>query len=83
MTKKDPDFKNELIRKTKELIELDKDAHLDCKSLVKRMFINNYINKDKFDIISCIFDYIKENIFKKYLLYIFRVLEHNNFLLHY
>ena len=80
MLKKDPDFKNELIKKAKELIELDKDAHIDCKSLVKKMFTNNYINKDKIDIITCILDYIKENIFKKYLLYIFRVLEHNNFL---
>ena len=65
MTKKDPDFKNDLIRKEKKLIELDKDAHLDCKSLVKKMFTNNYINKDKIDIITCILDYIKENIFKK------------------
>ena len=39
-----------------------------------------YINKDSIDIISCTLDYIKENIFKKSLLYIFKVLEDNNFL---
>ena len=30
--------------------------------------------------ISCILDYIKENIFKKYLQYIFKAPENNNFL---
>jgi len=79
MSKKDPDFKIDLIRKAKELIELDRDAHIDCKRLVKKMFANYYINKEKIDIITCILDYIKENIFTKYLLYIFRVLENNNF----
>ena len=59
MLKKDPDFKNELIKKAKELIELDKDAHIDCKSLVKKMFTNNYINKDKINIITYILNYIK------------------------
>ena len=40
----------------------------------------NYINKNSIDIISCILDYIKEYIFKKYLEIIFNVLEDNNFL---
>ena len=44
------------------------------------MIKENYINKNAIDIKSCILDYIKENIFKKYLQYIFKVLEHNNFL---
>jgi len=43
------------------------------------MFTNNYINKDKIDTITCVLDYIKENIFQKYLLYVFKVLENNNF----
>ena len=44
------------------------------------MFKENYVNKDKIDIISCILDYIKEKIFEKYLNIIFVVLEDNNFL---
>ena len=77
---KDIEFKIDIIEKTKELIELDKDAQRDCESLVKEMYKENYINKDTIDIKSCILDYIKENIFKKYLQYIFKVLEHNNFI---
>lgn len=45
------------------------------------MFKNHKINKNINNIISCILDYIKESIFKKYLLYISKVLEHNNFLI--
>ena len=44
------------------------------------MFKEYYVNKDKIDIISCILDYIKENVFEKYLNFIFVVLEDNNFL---
>ena len=44
------------------------------------MFSENHINKNSIDIISCILDYIKVDKFKKYLVYIFKVLEHNNFL---
>ena len=77
---KDIEFKNDLIKKAKELIEIDKDAQGDCQSLVNKMFKEHHINKNSIDIISCILDYIKENIFKKYLQYIFKVLEHNNFL---
>ena len=76
----DPDFKNKIIDKAKELIESDKDAQDDCISLVNKMLKENYVNKDKIDIISCILDYIKENLFAKYLKLIFEVLEDNNFL---
>ncbi len=77
---KDIEFKDDLIKKAKELIDIDKDAQGDCQTLVNKMFKENHINKNSLDIISCILDYIKENIFKKYLQYIFKVLEHNNFL---
>ena len=76
----DPDFKNKIIDKAKELIETDKNSPEDCFSLVNKMFKENYMNKDKIDIISCILDYIKENIFSKYLKLIFEILEDNNFL---
>jgi len=77
---KDIEFKNDLIKKAKELIEIDNEAQGNCQSLVDKMFQNNHINKNSIDIISCILDYIKENIFKKNILYIFKVLEDNNFL---
>ena len=77
---KDIEFRNDLINKAKELIEIDKDSQGDCQSLINKMFKEHHINKNSIDIISCILDYIKENIFKKYLQYIFKVLEHNNFL---
>ena len=80
MLKKDIEFKNNIINKAKELIETDKDAQGDCYSLIHKMFREKYINKDNIDLISCILDYIKENIFKKNLEYIFKSLEHNNFL---
>ena len=76
----DQDFKNKIIDKAKELIEMDKDAQADCNSLVDKMFKENYVNKNKIDIISCILDYIKENVFAKYLKLIFNELEDNNFL---
>ena len=44
------------------------------------MIEKNYINRDSIDFISFTFDYIKDKIFKKSLLYIFKVLEDNNFL---
>ena len=39
---------------------------------------NNYISKYSVDIISCLFDYICEEILPKYLRYIFLALEDNN-----
>ena len=38
------------------------------------------MDRNSLDIISCLLDYIKEKIFSSYLLYIFKVLEDNNFL---
>ena len=77
---KESGFKDELINKAKKLIEIDKEAQGDCQSLINKIFKENHINKNSIDIVTCILDYIKENIFKKYLLYIFKVLEDNNFL---
>ena len=76
----DTEFKNELIKKAKELIEIDKDAQVDSKSLIDKMFRENRIDKNSIDIVSCLLNYIKEKIFNHYLQYIFGVLEHNNFL---
>ena len=76
----DKEFKNNIIKKAKEIKEIDKDVQGDCLNLVNKMFKENYVNEDKIDIISCILDYIKEKIFEKYLNIIFVVLEDNNFL---
>ena len=76
----DPDFKDKIINKAKELIKTDKIAQKDCPSLINKMLSEKYVNKDKIDIISCILGYIKEKIFTKYLRIIFNVLEDNNFL---
>ena len=76
----DSDFKNKIIEKAKELIEGDNSTQDDCLSLINKMLREKYVNKDKIDIISCILDYIKENVFEKYLRLIFEELEDNNFL---
>lgn len=76
----DPDFKNKIIEKAKELIAADKNSADSSFILINKMFKENYMNKDKIDVISCILDYIKENIFPKYLELIFDILEDNNFL---
>jgi len=73
-------FKNEIIKKAKELIESDEKAEKKCKNLVDEMLESGYMNENKIDIISSILDYIKENVFKKYVKYLFGVLEDNNFL---
>ena len=73
-------FKNKIIEKAKELIITDKDALKDCKNLIEKILSDCYMNKDKIDIVSILLDYIKENVFMKYLNFIFNVLEDNNFL---
>ena len=78
--KKDSSFKDDIINKAKQLIELDNDSQKDCQSLINEMFEGSEINKNSVDIVTCLLDYIIENIFKKYLLYIFTILENNNFL---
>ena len=74
------DFKRKIIEKAKELIDKDKESEGKCKSLIDKIFRTNYINKNSLDIISCLLDYIKEQIFGKYFKYIFKVLEDNNIL---
>jgi len=75
-----PEFKDKIIEKAKELISKNKNSEEKCLILINKMFKENYMNKEKIDIISCILDYIKETIFPKYLKVIFDILEDNNFL---
>ena len=74
----DEDFKKKITNKAKDLININNEARGNCKSLVDKIMKN--MGKNNLDIISCLSDYIKEQIFNKYLLYIFKVLEDNNFL---
>ena len=74
------EFKQNLIKRAKELIVEDKNAKGDCGTLIDKMLNDNYINKNSVDLISCIMDYIKDNIFNKNLEKIFIILEHYNFL---
>ena len=73
-------FRDDIIKKAKQLINNDKEANGNCKNLVDKLLQINYIGKNSLDIISCILDYIKEEIFSKYLEHIFKVLEDNNLL---
>ena len=71
------DFKQKLIKKAKKLYELDKEVQGNCKSLMNKILKN--IDKDSLDIVSCLFNYIRDKIYHKYFIYIFRALEDNNF----
>ena len=77
---KDKDFKNDIIKKVKKLINNDEEEFPNCKSLIDKLIQMNYIDKNCLDIISCILDYIGDEIFSKYFEYIFKVLEDNNIL---
>ena len=70
------EFKDNIIEKTKELI--DKDYELSCRSLITDK-IFKMIDTNSIDITSCLLDYIKEEIFLKYLNHILHGLEDNNF----
>ena len=76
----DNEFKCDLIKKVKELIDLDKDAYNDFGNLVDKMFESKYIDKNSIDIISSILDFIKETIIEKYFRFLFKVLKDNNIL---
>ena len=69
----DREFKDEIIKKTNELIDID------TKVLFDKMIEGKNINKKSIDIVSCILNYYKENILKENFYLIFRALEDNNF----
>ena len=56
-------FKEKIIDKVKELIKNDKDLEGNDKSLMDKILKTNYIGKNTVDIISCLLDYIKEQIY--------------------
>ena len=73
-------FKEKIINKAKNFISEDKNAVGNSQKLIDKIMSSNYIGKNSLDIISCLLNYIKEEIFGKYLKYIFKALEDNNIL---
>ena len=63
-----------------ETVLIGNDLKEQTKVLIPKIFEIQYINKSSVDIISIIIDYIKENIFNKYLTNVFDIMEDNNFL---
>ena len=73
-------IKEAIIQLTYKLIENNKEEEVNCKNIIEKMYNNNYINIYTIDIISCLIEYIKENIFNKFLKIVFEILEDNNIL---
>ena len=72
--------KEKIIETTYKLIEINKEEESNCKDIIDNIYKNNYISIYTLDIVSCLIDYIKENIFTKYLKKVFQILEDNNIL---
>ena len=71
-------FKTKIINKAKTFIDENKSIEGNSQKLIDKIMRNYYIGKNSLDIISCLLNYIKEEIFGKYLMYIFNALEDNN-----
>jgi hypothetical protein len=72
-------IKEKIINATYKLIEENKDDE-NLDEIIDKIFRNKLVNKFTVDIVTCIIDYIKEEIFNKYLIKILKVLEDNNIL---
>ena len=72
-------IKEKIINATYKLIDENKDYE-NLDEIIDKIFRNKLVNKFTVDIVSCIIDYIKEEIFNKYLIKILKVLEDNNIL---
>jgi len=68
------------LKKQNNFIFEDKNIENDNQKLIDKIMKNNFITKNSVDIISLLLNYIKEEIFRKYIKYIFLVLEDNNIL---
>ena len=78
--KNNPYLKEKIIIKAENFLSQDKSMEGTSQRLVDRILQKNYIGKKTLDIISCVLNYIKEEIFGKYIKYIFSSLEDNNIL---
>ena len=73
-------IKEKIIEITFKLINNNKDEETNCKNIIEKIYNINYISKFTIDIVSCLIEYINENIFNKYLKIILKILEDNNIL---
>ena len=73
-------IKEKIILKAKHFINEENNIEENGQKLIERILYKKYIDKSSLDIISCILNYIKEEIFCKYLNYILAALEDNNIL---
>ena len=74
--KDEEEIKEKIIESAYKLIE--KDEEMICKEIIGNLFRSNYINKYSIDIASCLIEYIKENIFNKYIKQLILLLEDDN-----
>ena len=77
--KEEPEIKNKIIDVAHKLIE-DLEKTDNEQGIVEKIYKEKYINQFTVDIISCVLEYIKEEIFIKNLKNVFKILEDNNML---
>ena len=77
--KESESIKESIMDATYRLIDKNNDDE-NSDDIIDKIFKKKLINKFTVDIVSCIIDYIKEEIFSKYLKKIFVILEDNNIL---
>ena len=80
--KEEKKVEKKIIETTFKLIDNYKgeEGELNCQDIIENAYNNNLIDKYTIDIISFLIEYIKENIFNKYLKNVFEILEDNNIL---
>lgn len=77
---KEESIKNKVIEITYKIIENKFNEDEFSNNMIEKIFSSNYINQFTLDIISCIIEYIKEEVFNENLKKIFEMLEDNNIL---
>ena len=77
--KEEDSIKDKIIEVAYKLIDENKEDE-NCNDIIEKIYKDKRINKFTVDIVSCIIEYIKEEIFNKYLKIIFKILEDNNIL---
>ena len=73
-------IKDKIIETVIKLIDNNKNEGANYKDIIDEIYKNSYINKYTVDINSCLFEYIKNNIFNAYIKKILLKLEDNNIL---
>ena len=74
-------IKKKIIEMAYNISEDDSEDQISkCKDIIENLYNTNYIKKYTIDIISCLINYIKDNIFIKNLEKIIKKLEDNNIL---